>query len=167
MRTNNKDGTSSEDYALKLCDLGVEQLMNGQIDQAMDTFNESLRIHPTADGFTYRGWARSYLGNFDAAIGDCRRAIRVDPHFGNPYNDIGVYLMQLGRLDEAIQWLERAKTAKRYTPRHFPFLNMGHIYMTLGDQDRALAEYIKALELDPGNMIAKKSIAEMDFDFGL
>ena len=36
---------------------------------------------------------------------------------GNAYNDIGVYLMQKGQLDEAIAWLEQAKLAKAlWTP---------------------------------------------------
>ena len=44
----------------------------------------------------------------DDAIAQCEIAIELDPEFGNPYNDIGVYLMQQQRLDEAIPWLERA-----------------------------------------------------------
>jgi hypothetical protein len=36
------------------------------------------------------------------------RAIQVDPDFGNPYNDIGAYLINLGRHDEAMAWLEQA-----------------------------------------------------------
>ena len=32
----------------------------------------------------------------------------MDPDFGNPYNDIGAYLIEMGRLDEAIPWLEKA-----------------------------------------------------------
>ena len=152
-------------HALKLCEIGVEQLMGGQIALAMDTFDESLKTSPTAEGYTYRGWARSFMGRYSDAINDCQRAIRVDSEFGNPYNDIGVYLMQLGRLDEAVTWLERAKQAKRYTPRHFPFLNLGHIFMIRGEQLKALDEFVKALEFDPENEIARKAIAEMDLDF--
>jgi Tfp pilus assembly protein PilF len=55
------------------------------------------------------------------------RAIEIDPEFGNPYNDIGVYLMQRDRLDDAVPWLERAKLAKRYEPRQFPYMNLGRI----------------------------------------
>ena len=39
------------------------------------------------------------------------------PDVGNPYNDIGSYLIKLGRLDDAIPWLRRAMTARRYEPR--------------------------------------------------
>jgi Tfp pilus assembly protein PilF len=98
----------------------------------------------------------------DQAVQDCQNAIEIDPEFGNPYNDIGVYLMQLELLDEAIPWFEKAKVAPRYTPRHFPYLNLGHIYMAKGDQNKALEEYVRALDLDPENPVVLKAIASMD-----
>lgn len=45
----------------------------------------------------------------DEALAECKRAIACDPDFGSPYNDIGGYLMEMGRDDEAIPWLEQAK----------------------------------------------------------
>jgi Tfp pilus assembly protein PilF len=54
-------------------------------------------------------------------------AIEVDPTFGNPYNDIGAYYIGKGELDEAVQWLEKAKRAPRYEPRHFPYMNLGRL----------------------------------------
>jgi len=60
------------------------------------------------------------------------RAIELDPEFGNPYNDIGVCLMPRDKLDESIPWLEKAKQAKRYEPRQFPFMNLGQIYLRQG-----------------------------------
>lgn len=59
-----------------------------------------------------------------------RRAIEIDPQFGNPgnpYNDIGVYLTQQGKLNEAVPWLEKAKQATRYEPRQYRFMNLGRI----------------------------------------
>jgi len=73
--------------------------------------------------------------------------------------------MQLSRLDAAIPWLEKAKMAARYENPHFPFLNLGQIYMLQGLQDLALNEYVQALELDPDNVLAKKAIAAMEMDF--
>lgn len=151
-----------QEKARELWEEGVQELVEGRVQSAVDCFNRSLEAWPTAEGYTYRGWAISFLGMLEQAIEDCRKAISVDPDFGNPYNDIGVYLMQLNLLDEAIPWLENAKLASRYQPRHFPYLNLGHIYMTKGDPTRALEEYVKALDLDPENPIALKAIARMD-----
>ena len=68
----------------------------------------------------------------EEATEECLRAIAIDPEFGNPHNDIGVCLMQRDKLDEAIPWFEKAKQAKRYEPRQFPFMNLGQIYLRQG-----------------------------------
>ena len=41
-------------------------------------------------------WAGPIVFRADSneAIAQCEIAIQIDPEFGNPYNDIGVYLMQ-------------------------------------------------------------------------
>jgi len=33
------------------------------------------------------------------------QAIAVHPDYGNPSNDIGAYLLEQGKLDEAVTWL--------------------------------------------------------------
>src|SRR5260370_4781927 len=78
-----------------------------------------------------------------------KKAIAVDQTFGNPYNDIGSYLFKMGKLDEAIEWLEKAKKAPRYEPRHFPYLNLGRIYAQKGMVLRAIEEFERALEFQP------------------
>src|SRR5262249_36772733 len=70
-----------------------------------------------------------------------RKAIATDPTFGNPYNDIGCYLMETGNLVEAAPWFEKAKEASRYEPRHFPYLNLGRLYAARGEFAEALVEF--------------------------
>jgi Tfp pilus assembly protein PilF len=84
------------------------------------------------------------MNRLDDAIEECRRAILVDPDFGNPYNDIGSYLMKQGKLEEAIVWLEKAKLASRYEPRHYPYLNLGRIYLATGRFEEARRELAQA-----------------------
>ena len=40
------------------------------------------------------------MGKLDEAIEECYKAIDRDPDFGNPYNDIGAYLIEKGQLDK-------------------------------------------------------------------
>ncbi len=146
-----------------LCELGTQRLMEGRVSEAIDLYEQSIHIKPTAEGYTFRGWAVSFLGDLDSAIEDCKRAIRIDPDFGNPYNDIGVYLMQKGRFDDAIPWFETAKNAKRYQPRHFPYLNLGRIYVAKGQAMRALDEFVKALEIHPADDSALEAIKKIKY----
>ena len=162
MDASDNKARQGEQRARELWETGLQHLMEGDVFSAVDHFNLSLKVRPTAEGYTYRGWAISFLGQWEEAITDCKRAIDLDPDFGNPYNDIGVYLMHLGLLDQAVPWLEKAKSARRYEPKHFPYLNLGHVYMAMGDPGRALGEYVQALELDPENDVARKAIAGME-----
>ncbi len=140
--------------ALDLWREGTSRLLEGELEEAIALFTRSLEARPTAEAYTFRGWAYSFAGRLNDAIEECRKAIATDPHFGNPYNDIGCYLMELGQWDEAIPWFERAKKAARYEPRHFPYLNLGRLRAARGEVAEALAEFQGALEHSPGDPIA-------------
>jgi Tfp pilus assembly protein PilF len=140
----------------------MQNQMADELDEAIRLYKESIALCPTADAHTYLGWAYSFQGRIDEAIAQCEIAIRLDPEFGNPYNDIGVYLMQQQKFDEAIPWLEKAKTAKRYEPRHFPFMNLGRVYVVKGMINKALEEFRRAMELDPGNTDLAEVIEQLE-----
>jgi tetratricopeptide (TPR) repeat protein len=69
----------------------------GRYEQAVELYRASIAARPTAEAHTYLGWSLGQLGRFEEAIAECRAAIAIDPGFGNPYNDIGAYLMALGK----------------------------------------------------------------------
>jgi tetratricopeptide (TPR) repeat protein len=115
--------------------------MEGQLDRAIEHCQRSVAVHPTAEAHTFLGWSQSFQGRLEEATAECLRAIEIDPDFGNPYNDIGVYLVQQGKLDEAIPWLGKAKQARRYEPRQFPFMNLGRVYLKQGRWWDALREF--------------------------
>src|SRR5215471_20097632 len=136
--------------------------MSGDLDGAVDYYRQSIALHPTAEAHTFLGWTYSFQGNLDAAISECKEAIAVDPEFGNPYNDIGSYLIKLGRLDEAIPWLETAIKAPRYEPRHYPHCNLGQVYWAKGLLAKAKTEFERALEIEPGYPHARAALAAIE-----
>jgi len=136
--------------------------MSGDLDGAIARYQESLALHPTAEAHTFLGWTYSFQGRLDAAIAECKEAIAVDPDFGNPYNDIGSYLIKLGRLDEAIGWLEKAIAAPRYEPRHYPHCNLGQVYWAQGQLVRARNEFQRALEIEPDYPFAQAALAAIE-----
>src|SRR5918998_272439 len=140
--------------ALRLWQDGARLIEARRFDAAIVVLTRSIETFPTAEAYTFRGWAYSHLDRVDEAIEECKRAIEVDPAFGNPYNDIGAYLIQQGKLDEAIPWLERATRAERYEARAFPWTNLGRIYAARGDVRRAVECFRRALAEQPGNHLA-------------
>ena len=130
--------------AVRILEKAYEKQRAGDLDEAIALYKTSIETYPTAEAHTYLGWSYSFQGRYDEAIEQCKIAITVDPQFGNPYNDIGSYLIQKGKLDEAIPWLELAKKAPRYEPRHFPYLNLFRVYMKMGQLDAAQRELEQA-----------------------
>ncbi|MBK8792958.1 MAG: tetratricopeptide repeat protein [Holophaga sp.] len=144
--------------AMELVGKAYQHQMKGNVDKAMALYDQSLETFPTAEAFTFRGWAKSSRMDFEGAIADCHRAIDVDPEFGNPYNDIGAYLLEMGQLDDAVPWLRMALKAKRYESYCFPHFNLGRVFEGLDKLDVALEHYRKALDENPGYVAAVKAI---------
>jgi len=132
--------------------------MSGRLQEAAALYRRSIEAFPTAEAHTFLGWTYSFQGLLDQAIRECEKAIAVDPAFGNPYNDIGAYLIEMGRLDEAIPWLEKAKRAPRYEAPHFPRFNLGRVYAAKEMYSRALVEFTEALELQPDYPAARHAV---------
>jgi tetratricopeptide (TPR) repeat protein len=135
--------------------------MEGELDRAAELYKNSLALCPTAEAHTFLGWTYHFQGKADDAIAECKRAIAVDPDFGNPYNDIGAYLIELGRYDEAIPWLEQAIGALRYDPRHFPHFNLGRAYLAKGMIGRARECFEESLRLEPRYTLAQQAIGNI------
>ncbi|MFQ5897087.1 MAG: tetratricopeptide repeat protein [Candidatus Methylomirabilia bacterium] len=137
---------------------GYEAQTGGELEEAIAYYKKSIECFPTAEAHTFLGWTHSFRGDYEAAIRECHLAIEVDPDFGNPYNDIGAYLIELGRYDEAIPWLKKAMLAKRYEPRHYPHANLSRVYIKQGKFREAIGELERALELEPRYTHARREL---------
>ena len=140
--------------ALAYFERAYKRQMQGRYDEAIACYQKSLELHPTAEAYTFLGWTYSFQGRYEQAIQECLKAIQVDPAFGNPYNDIGAYYIELNRLDEAIPWLLRAIRAKRYDCYCFPHFNLGRIYERQGAWGKAIAAYRSAYAANGDYVIA-------------
>ena len=138
-----------------------ERQMKGDLEEAENLYKRSIGHYPTAEAYTFLGWTYSFMGRLDEAIEECRRAIKVDPDFGNPYNDIGVYLIEKGQFDDAIPWFQQAMEAKRYESPAFPHLNLGRVYERKLQWDKAIECYKEALTLSPNYVLAKRALGRV------
>ena len=140
---------------------GYRLQMGDDLEGAIAAYKRSIELYPTAEAHTFLGWAYSFQGRIEEAINECETAIRIDPDFGNPYNDIGVYLIEKGEYDEAIPWLEKAMVAKRYEPRHYPHMNMGRVLVRKGQYQEAIRELKKALAIEPNYPAARLELHKL------
>ncbi len=138
-----------------------ERQMEGELDLAIDLYRRSIEAFPTAEAHTFLGWTYSFQGKLDEAIEECMKAIQIDPDFGNPYNDIGAYLIEKSRHEEAIPWLLKAVSAKRYDNYHFAHYNLGRAYTASDLLNSACSEFERALVLRPSYDLARRALAQV------
>jgi Tfp pilus assembly protein PilF len=147
--------------AWQLFQQAYELQMKGELEEAVALYKKSIDAHPTAEAYTFLGWTYSFMGRIEDAIEECHKAIAQDPDFGNPYNDIGAYLIEKGELDEAITWFQKALLARRYESPAFPHLNLGRVYERKGQWTEAIDSYKKSLALNPSYALAKKALGRL------
>jgi tetratricopeptide (TPR) repeat protein len=119
-------------------------------EQAIDLYQRSIATYPTAEAHTFLGWVYSFQERYDEAIAQCLEAIRVDETLGNPYNDIGSYLLSKGDAYGCVRWFKRALLAPRYDSYCFPHFNLGRVYEMRHRDLEAARHYGLALEEQPG-----------------
>lgn len=147
--------------AWELLQEAYQYQMDGELELAVQLYQRSIETYPTAEAHTYLGWTYRFQGRIDEAIEECKKAIQIDPEFGNPYNDIGAYLIEKGQHDEAILWLERAIESKRYESYHYPHYNLGRVYQAKEIYSRARAEFEKAVQIAPDYTLAREALEKL------
>lgn len=138
----------------------------GELDRAADVYERSLLLAPSAEANTFLGWTYSFMGRYDDAIAACHRAIELDPQFGNPYNDIGAYLIELGRLDDAIPWLEKAVQSPRYCCYFYAHTNLARVYLHKRMPEKARKALQAALRVNPDYAPARELLRHLEHGTG-
>lgn len=156
--SQDEDSKDKRQEAMEWVGKAYQLHMKGEVERAIALYTKSIEILPTAEAFTFRGWARSFEKDYASAIEDCHRAIDLDPEFGNPYNDIGAYCLEQGEPDDAIPWLRMALKAKRYESYCFPHFNLGRVFEAKGQLEQALEHFRKAIEENPRYALAAKAV---------
>jgi len=117
---------------------GASAHVEGRYEDAIKQFRRALALHPTGRAHTWLAWSLSELGDKQAAVRHCRRSIELDPDYPNAYNDIGSYLIDLGRPREAVYWLRQAIAFEDYCCPHYAWYHMGRALLLLGRPEAAI-----------------------------
>ncbi len=135
--------------AVALFNEAYDAQMAEDYEAAIRLYKKSIEVFPTAEAYTFLGWTYSFQGNYDLAIAECLAAIAVDAGFGNPYNDIGSYLIAKGNYYDCVRWFKLAIDSVRYEARGFPHFNLAHVYEKRGRLLEAAKHYGLALKEQP------------------
>jgi arylsulfatase A-like enzyme/tetratricopeptide (TPR) repeat protein len=140
--------------------LALCYLRTGRAPKAIPHLEAALRISPELGDhyMALLGDARLLMGDLDAALAAYDKAARLNPE--NPTAQIGLMLRALrgGSIAEAEAHAVRARqiTLDRGGAAH---LNIGRNWERLGELQRALASFERALTLDPDSPLAHLNLA--------
>lgn len=104
-------------------------------------------LTPNAETYYNRGLECSQKNDYDCAIDNYTKSIKMNPQDANPYNYRGFAYAAKGNHDQAI---EDYDTVIRLSPQFAnPYLLRGVAYNEKGSYDQAIKDYSKAIELKP------------------
>lgn len=145
----------------QLITLGHQSIFQKKYYQAQELFEKALALKETPEALTLLGWVFSLIGQIDKAKSSCLKAIKKNPNYGPPYNDLGSYLLNEGEVEESLRWFQLAKKCSEYQSREYPYINAGRAYMAKKEYKKALDEFHQALALAPYHHQLKETINKL------
>ena len=114
--------------------------------------------------YFFRGTAHGFNDNYQAAIKDLTKCIRLRPRTVEAYNNLGIAFAEIDQPKRAI---ELFREAIEIEPEHVnAYINLGGAYFDKGWHKQAADEFSKALKYDPTNLRALMLLAEAQYKLG-
>lgn len=114
---------------------------------AVSYYRQALRGDPHNAQLTNKlGISYLQLGNHGSARKAFGQAIKYDPHFVNAFNNMGALDCIDRKFNPAVRYLKQALALDESNAS--AHLNMAEAWSGLGQMDRAMTEYARAIELN-------------------
>jgi TolB-like protein/class 3 adenylate cyclase/tetratricopeptide (TPR) repeat protein len=141
--------------------MGVLRRMQNRLTEAQSEFETAIRLNRNdARAFYQLGLTLMFLGHPEAGIPDIEQAIRLDPQDPNMstlYWALGTCHLLLGQVDEAIDFLGKARAAN--SRLWFPHLYVAGAFGLRGDVEPARAALAESITLKPEiNSVARMRV---------
>ncbi|MDD0852372.1 hypothetical protein HBN50_04645 [Halobacteriovorax sp. GB3] len=151
-------GEKKEEKYEDFVQLGHKAVFGKDYENALYNFYQAAEVQETGEIYTLIAWVYTLQGKNELAKSHCLKAIKKDPDYGPPYNDLGSLLLNEGHIKESLKWFELAKKAPKYQNREYPYINAGRAHMMTKNMDLAITEFEKAIKLAPFNEDLKATI---------
>jgi tetratricopeptide (TPR) repeat protein len=122
-----------------------------------------LSLDPNhTDALNYLGYSYADRGiNIEQAVELTQRAVSLKPENGYYVDSFGWALFKIGRVDDALNEIERALGLVKDDPVIYEHL--GEIYLSQENREQAQKAWSRSLELDPQNTDLRKRFNEEGF----
>jgi len=128
--------------------LGLVFSGTGKYDQAIQQYQQAVKLDPTNDSF-YRNLATAYqrINNFDEAEKILLNAIELRPNYFENYYWLGYFYLSRGRFDDAANMY--SKTIALAPDSFRGYQNLGAIYLYLGRYSEAVPQLERSASIHP------------------
>ena len=151
---SNKDDTYST-HPTKAKRLNAIKIgFNKALSKEQVSYEEKSNLN-TAEEYFYRGYDKSYKGDYNGAIADYTKAIEINPNFADAYYNRGSSKNDLKDYNGAIA--DFTKAIEINPNDAFAYYNRGSSKDNLKDYYGAIADYTKAIEINPNYADAYKN----------
>lgn len=120
-------------------------------------FQASLDIEPAAEIYSDLGFAKARLGRSEEALADYRKALALDPDCASAHINLAVLSVQSGDFAAAESHYRKALAGR---PTAQTYNGLGYALAQQGRSGEAIAEYRRAIDVDPRFTPAYNNLAE-------
>jgi type IV pilus assembly protein PilF len=133
-------------------ELGSLYFQDGNLIVALEELTLAAAIDPDyALAFSTRGLVLYYVKEFESAEKDFQRALSLDERNPEINNNYGWFLCETGKVEESLEYFERAYRNSLYQTPANAYLNAGACQIKLDKLDLAEEALQKSLRLMPEN----------------
>lgn len=137
---------------------GNVYLQTNAYEAAICDYDKAIELEPNiAQAYNGRGYAYGEIGQNKKAFKDLKTAIRLDDKYVSPYYNIGVLCFRLEKLEEAIDFLDRA--AHLQPNDTWTLCIRGDVHKGLQNVKDAYDNYNQAVISDDSNLRARQRLA--------
>ncbi len=134
----------------------------GEQDQALKVAEKALNVAPKfATLHNNLGLIYRRKNQLDLAEKHYKLAIEYEPHQDEPYLNLAQLYRRQGKEDEALEQFRAAVNANTWRPNAIALVNLGSHHFEKKEFPKALAFYLKALQVNPDYAIAHRNLASI------
>jgi tetratricopeptide (TPR) repeat protein len=127
--------------------------------EAIEDFTKAIELEPlNTEYYRWRGAVCYFFGKYEESVSDQTKLTELNPNDAGHYFWRGMAYSQWGKSEKALQ---DVTTAIGIKPDASMYCYRAGLYTTGKQYDKAIADYNKALDLDPGHENSRESLDKL------
>ena len=137
-------------------DIGINYLRQNKFQEAKTEFDYALKKNNKKPEIYYAaGLANSKLSDYDGAIRDFKKALKLNPDFSEARNGLASTFAFQKKFNDAIKEWKKVLKDSIYQYQETIHFNMANAYFEIGDFESARENYNAVLRVYPDNLMSR------------